>query len=82
MENLRLLKSFATEFEAEFIKTKLESEGIQSMIQAEDLANVLPSLDYSTGIRIYVEPEDFDRAQAFLEAPGDQLSEDMDTNEA
>jgi len=78
MENLRLLKTFATQFEAELVKAKLERNGIETMLQGQDLANVLPSLDYAEGIHLFVEPEDFDTALALVDSPDDDLSEDME----
>jgi len=80
MEHYKLLNSYQTEFEAELIRGKLLREGIQSFIQAEDLANVLPSLDYSNGINVYVEPEDYDRAKQILDTTEDDLTDDMDTS--
>jgi hypothetical protein len=79
MQNLQLLNSYPTEFEAEFVRAKLEREGIEAMLQAEDRSNMLPSLDYSNGFNLYVEPEDFDRAQTLITTASDDLSEDMDT---
>jgi hypothetical protein len=80
MKNLKLLNSFATEFEAQLVQTKLEEQGIETMIQAEDRANVLPSLDYSNGVSLYVEPEDYDRAIALITTTDDDLTDDMDTS--
>lgn len=82
MKDLILLKSFPTEFEAELVRTKLEKEGIVAMIQAEDLSNVLPSLDYSNGINVYVNPADLSRAQAVVNRVSDDLTDDMDTSDS
>lgn len=82
MTDLILLKSYPTEFEAELVRTKLEREGIAAMIQAEDLSNVLPSLDYSNGVNVYVNPADMMRAQEIVNTPDDDLTDDMDTSAA
>lgn len=79
MKNLKLLNIYPTEFEAQLLQSKLEGEGIEAMIQAEDRANVLPSLDYSNGFSVYVEPEDYDRAFQIINTPEDDLTDDMDT---
>lgn len=80
MNHLKLLYSYQTEFEAQLVQTKLEEQGIESMIQAEDRANVLPSLDYSNGFSLYVEPEDYDRAIGLITTTDDDLTDDMDTS--
>ncbi len=78
MKNLKLLSTYQTEFEAELVRTKLESEGIEAMVEAQDRSNVLPSLDYSNGIHLYVEPEDLERAQEILNSTQNELSDDME----
>lgn len=79
MNNLKLLNIYPTEFEAQLVVNKLEIEGIEAMIQAQDRANMLPSLDYSNGFSVYVEPEDYDRANGIITTTADDLSDDMDT---
>jgi hypothetical protein len=81
MKDLVLLKSYPTEFEAELVRTKLEREGIVAMVQAEDLSNVLPSLDYSNGVNVYINPADVQRATEIVTAVGDNLTDDMDTTD-
>lgn len=79
--NLKLLATYQTEFEAELVRTKLEDSGIEAMVEAQDRSNVLPSLDYSNGVHLYVEPEDLERAQSILNATDDDLTDDMETEE-
>ena len=81
MTDLVLLKSYPTEFEAELVRTKLERDGIVAMVQAEDLSNVLPSLDYSNGVNVYVTAADLQRATQIVNTPEDDLSDDMDTSD-
>ena len=81
MKNYKLLNTYQTQFEAEFIRTKLEREGIEAFIEAQDRSNVIPSLDYSNGIHVYVEPEDLDRAMQIINTASDDLTDDMDTEE-
>lgn len=81
MQNLVLLKTLTTEFEAELIRTKLEKEGIHAMLQSEDISNVLPSLDYSNGIHLFVTPEDEASARQIIDNIEDDLTDDMDTGE-
>ncbi len=81
MKDLVLLKSYPTEFEAELVRTKLEREGIVAMVQAEDLSNVLPSLDYSNGVNVYINPADLGRASELVNTTDDDLTDDMDTTD-
>jgi hypothetical protein len=81
MTDLILLKSYPTEFEAELVRTKLERDGIVAMVQAEDLSNVLPSLDYSNGVNVYVNPADLARATEIVNTTDDDLTDDMDTSD-
>ena len=81
MKNYKLLNTYQTEFEAEFVRTKLKREGIEAFLEAQDRSNVLPSLDYSNGIHLYVEPEDLDRATQIINATDDDLTDDMETEE-
>ena len=78
MSTLRLLKTYPTDFEAELVKTKLEREGVEAVIEAEDASQMLPSLDYASGYRIYVEPEDFEQATEIVNNPDNVITDDME----
>jgi hypothetical protein len=78
MKNLKLLSTYASEFEAELVRTKLESEGIEAMLEAQDRSNVIPSVDYANGFHVYVEPEDYDRALSIVETTDDDIADDME----
>ncbi len=78
IKNLKLLSTYQTEFEAELVRGKLEREGIEAMIEAQDRSNVIPSLDYSNGFHLYVEPEDYQRAEEIINTPDDDLTDDME----
>ena len=82
MKNLTLLSTYPTEFEAELVRSKLEAEGIEAMLEAQDRSNVIPSVDYANGFHLYVEPADYDRARAIVESTEDDLSDDMESDEA
>ncbi len=78
MNNLKLLSTYQTEFEAELVRGKLEREGIEAMIEAQDRSNILPSLDYAGGVHLYVEPEDLERAKVIVESTDDDLTDEME----
>jgi hypothetical protein len=79
MNDLDLLSTYQTEFEAELVRNKLLAQGIEAMLEAQDRSNALPSLDYASGFHLYVEPEDLLRAQTIIEEDGDDdlMDDDM-----
>ena len=79
MKNLKLLSTYQTEFEAELVRGKLEREGLEAMVEAQDRSNVIPSLDYSNGFHVYVEPEDYQRAKEIIDTPNDDLTDEMES---
>ncbi len=82
MTHLSLLKTYPSDFEAELVKMKLEREGIEAVIHAGDLSNIFPSLDYTSGFSVLVEPADFARAEEIVDSPLDDLTDEMDTGAA
>jgi hypothetical protein len=81
MNTLKLLKTYPTDFEAEIVKNKLEREGIEAVIEAEDASQMLPSLDYASGYRVYVEPEDYSKAFELVDNPENAITDDMEIGE-
>lgn len=78
MGNLVLLTTVSNEIEAEIYKQKLAEAGIESMMEAADTDSMLPSLDYSRGVGLYVEEEDFEVAQGMIGSGEDDLDDDME----
>ncbi len=81
MNDLELLATYPTEFEAELVRNKLEAQGIEAMLEAQDRSNVIPSIDYANGFHLYVQLDDLARAQSIIEDPDDNLMEDEDVEE-
>ena len=48
--------------EAEIIKTKLASCGIESLVVSDDEGSMLPALELTQGVGVYVEDDVFDEA--------------------
>lgn len=78
MDNLQLLITLGSEFEAQIIKAKLAEAGIESLMQVADTDNMVPALDYSRGVGIYVEEEDYDVARSMIDSGEDDLDDDME----
>lgn len=78
MEGLQLLTTLNSEFEAELIKQKLAEAHIESFIQSADSENMLPALDATEGVEVYVEPYDLEKASWIIQNTKDDLSDDME----
>jgi hypothetical protein len=79
MNDLKLLNTYSTQFEAELVKNKLEREGIEAAIESHDASGMFPSVDYADGVRVYVEPDDYDEAIA-ITALSTEEPTDIDIN--
>lgn len=73
-----LLTTVSTEFDMEIIKAKLADAGIECLIQSNDPDNTLPMLDYASGIKIFVLPEDLEKATWLVTNTEDDLEDDME----
>jgi hypothetical protein len=79
MDNYVHLTTVSSEFEMELIKAKLNEAGIEVFTQSNDPDNMLPSLDYATGVKLYVLPEDLEKADYLITNTDDDLTDDMET---
>jgi hypothetical protein len=78
MEGLQLLTTANSDFEAELIKQKLAEAGIESFVQSGDADNMFPSVDATSGVGIFVEPYDFEKASWLVTNSKDDLTDDME----
>ncbi len=76
MEGLQLLTTVGTDFEAELIKQKLAETEIQCFVQSSDAEGMLPYLE--NGVRIFVEPYDFEKATWLITNAKDDLTDEME----
>ena len=67
---------FTSAPEAAIARGKLAEAGIESMVSIDDAGGMIPSLQIGQGVRLYVNAEDADKAQALLE--GAYADEDDD----
>lgn len=75
-----VLKTFAGEAEALIAASRLDAEGIETYIQKDDCGGAYPSLQMSGGVRLFVKPEDRERAERILdemEAEGSTIAEKL-----
>ncbi len=81
MNDLKLLMTFPTQFEAELVKNKLEREGIEAAIESHDASGMFPSVDFADGVKVYVEPADYAEALALIAVTGADTVDNIDVNE-
>jgi hypothetical protein len=78
MDNMMLLTTVSAEFDMEIIKAKLNDAGIECFVQSNAPDNTLPMLDYASGIKIFVLPDDFEKANWLVTNTEDDLDDDME----
>lgn len=61
-----LLKVFNSRQEAELVKSLLESENIWALVIADDQGGLVPSTAFTLGVKLMVQPEDLEKAQALM----------------
>jgi hypothetical protein len=69
MENLKKIKTFSSKIEAEIAKGFLQSNGIDSYIFSDDAGSMYPAQDFTYGVSLMVNKDDFDTAKELLDAP-------------
>jgi len=59
---------FSNAAEAAIVRGRLAEAGIESMVSMDDAGGMIPSLQLATGVRLFVQAEDAEEAQALLKA--------------
>jgi hypothetical protein len=65
-EERRIVATYANELDAELAKATLSAAGIESYIRIDDIGGMVPSLQESEGIKLFVHPDRLDEARALL----------------
>ncbi len=78
MDELVLLTRMNSEPEAQIIKQKLAEADIECLMQSGDMDGVLPAIDYTMGVGIYVNADDFEEAQSLIGSDLDDLDDDAE----
>ena len=65
-DELHVLCSFATEFEADMAKALLEEDGIPALVQSDSAGGMNPTLAFATGVRLLVFAKDLPMAREVL----------------
>ena len=75
-ENIIVVKTFMSEFEAEIAKGMLEEEGIECYVSSDDTGGMRPHLQLTLGVRLIVMEKDLQRALEILDAYNDYITEE------
>lgn len=68
--DLTVVRSFASQMEADLAKGALEAAGIEAIIQADTAGGMRPHIAWSSGgFKLVVRQEDADDARAVLQQP-------------
>ncbi|MEW6532753.1 MAG: DUF2007 domain-containing protein [Thermodesulfobacteriota bacterium] len=67
LDHLVELRTYSSDVTASIAAARLGSEGIEAHIQKDDCGGAYPSLQMVGGVRIFVRPEDRERANEILE---------------
>lgn len=79
-DDVVVLRSYASEMEAEIARAVLDAAGIPAFIRRDDAAGMIPSLQFLRGARLLVRRGDSEVAETILEegAPLDEQPPDDD----
>ena len=65
-DELHVLCSFSTEFEADMARALLEEEGIPALVQSDSAGGMDPTLTFAKGVRLLVFAKDLPMAREVL----------------
>jgi len=65
-KHMIFLAEFENEFEAEIACGHLKSAGIEAIVSKDDAGGMLPSLQDTEGVSLFIRPKDAKRARAVL----------------
>ena len=68
-DDITVIRTFATEVEAQLAQAALAADGIPSIILSDNAGGMLPMLQVLFPVRLAVRSEDADAAQQVLDAP-------------
>ena len=81
-EKTAVLRTFTNEMFARMASMHLEAMGIQSFILKDDAGGAYPSMQFSEGVRLMIDPRDQEKAEAILQQlEGDSSSAAAATSE-
>ena len=78
MAEMVLLTTVSSEFEMEIIKQKLDELGIESFSQSGDMGGIMTAMDYASGVKLYVNENDFEKSNWLITNTLDDLDDDME----
>lgn len=66
MEDYVVVATYINEIDAELAQATLAAAGIESILKYEDTGHMIPVLQQSEGVKVLVNPKDFEEAKTIL----------------
>ena len=77
-EDLRAVRTYPADYEAELGKSILEANGIRAVIASDEAGGTLPGLALTQGVRLLVDVEDLEKAETvFKDLEASQGNDDL-----
>jgi hypothetical protein len=78
-EDLRVVRTYSTDYDAELGKSILEANGIDAVIASDEAGGTIPGLALTQGVKLLVDAELLEKAEAvFKDLEASQGSDDLD----
>ena len=62
-----MIAEYGSELDAEMARSQLEAEGIEAWILKDDAGGMQPQLQFSAGVRLFVDEKDVETALSILD---------------
>jgi|WetSurMetagenome_2_1015567.scaffolds.fasta_scaffold471270_2 hypothetical protein len=66
MEGFIVVATFSNEIEAELAQATLSASGIEAYLKYEDTGHMMPVLQQTEGVKLFVSPENLEEAKLIL----------------
>jgi hypothetical protein len=70
-ESIVVIRTYSSEFEAEFARAELEAAGIPVQLLTDGVSGLHPHLQFARGIRLAVPESESEAALELLDTPGE-----------
>jgi len=77
-EDLRVVRTYSADYEAELGKSILEANGIEAVIASDEAGGTIPGLAFTRGVQLLVDAELLEKAEAvFKDLEASQGTDDL-----
>ena len=72
MEGYIVVATYSNEIDAELGQASLSAAGIESFLKYEDTGHMMPVLQHTEGVKLYVLPENLEEAKTILTSQAEE----------